>query len=701
MQEFLKLNINKKYYYIICLFLLLIFCSIYLGTFVFFDFFEVINFQLIDNFNKIKYKIWGKGVASPYIAHIDLNDETAVKNNISIWNRTVFAELINILHIAKVKTITVDIIFPESTTTSNDLPLINASKHFGSIFYPVVLIDTKNIYKISRNDKEEEILSKNLIYPDIKKKGEPYKAYDFIPTFSSLSLSSKGLGHKNSIPEKDGIYRRYPLIYSYNDGYVPSLVFHALCDYLEVDTNKIEIYFNDKIILPDAKFPGNIKKNITIPIDNHGRMIINFIGEWNDSFYHYSFDKILGIKNNDKLLTQLKSEIQDNFVVISDNTTLGLINDTGPIPLESFYPLSGLHTNVANSILTGRIPRVMSLWINFILDFLFIALIILSSLTARRSRFSIYSILIFLIFIISYFYLITFPLVYVNIIRVILLFVLSFSFINVYFYVIENKYYNNLQSRLFHADKLISLGVLSASVSHEINGPNNVIVNYSNLAENILKALTPILDDYYREKGEFRIGGYNYSEYGDVIKKIFNGINESTKKISGFANDFKDFSKNYGLNEKPEEVNINEIIMSGVELLQGQIKKSTSNFITDFDKMIPMINGIYHRLEQAFVNLIQNACNALDSKNKEIRVATKHLEEKKVVEITIEDQGVGIDNKNLELITDPFFTTRLEKGGTGLGLYITKNIITEHKGTINFLSKVSEGTKVIVTLPTK
>ena len=698
MREFLKSNIKKKYYYIVCLSLLLIFCSTQVVVLGFFEFFEVANFQIIDYCNKIKYKIHGKGDVSPYIAHVDLNDESAVKNNVSIWDRTVFASLIDILRKAGVKTIAVDIIFPEATSSANDQPLINASKEFDSIFYPIVLIDTKHIFKISRDDKTEAILSKNLIYPLVKKKGTPYKAYDFVSTFNALSLNSKGLGHKNSIPEKDGIYRRYPLIYSYKDGFVPSLVFYALCDYLEVDTNKIEIYFNDKIILPDAKFPGNIKKNITIPIDNYGRMIINFIGEWNNSFYHYSFDKILDIKNNNRLLTQLKSEIQDNFVVVSDNTTLGLINDTGPVPLESFYPLSGLHTNIANSILIGRIPRMMPIWVNFIIDFLFIILIILSGFISRRSRFSIFSISIFLIFMISCFYLIVFQLVYVNIIRIILLFLLSFCFINIYFYITENKYYNNLQARLFHADKLISLGVLAASVSHEINGPNNVIVNYSNLAENILKALTPVLDDYHKENGDFSIGGYNYSEY-NVVKKIFDGINENTKKISGFANNFKNFSKNYGLNEKPQPVNINDIIVSSIELLQGQIKKSTSCFITDLDNSLPLARGIYHRLEQAFVNLIQNACNALESKNKEIRVATKHLEEKRIIEIEIKDQGVGIENKNLELVTDPFFTTRLEKGGTGLGLYITKNIITEHKGSIRFFSKVNEGTRVIVTLP--
>ena len=84
----------------------------------------------------------------------------------------------------------------------------------------------------------------------------------------------------------------------------------------------------------------------------------------------------------------------------------------------------------------------------------------------------------------SYFYIITFPLIYLNVIRIILLFVLSFIFVHIFLFIIKNKYYNNLQSKLFHADKLISLGVLAASVSHEINGPNNIIVNYSNLAEN-------------------------------------------------------------------------------------------------------------------------------------------------------------------------------------------------------------------------
>ena len=105
------------------------------------------------------------------------------------------------------------------------------------------------------------------------------------------------------------------------------------------------------------------------------------------------------------------------------------------------------------------------------------------------------------------------------------------------------------------------------------------------------------------------------------------------------------------------------------------------------------------RLEQVVINLVQNACQSLTDMAKAIRLTTTFDRLKECVILIVEDEGVGISEKNLSTITEPFFTTKQDKDGLGLGLSITKRIIDEHGGKIVFKSQEGKGTKVEVSLP--
>jgi signal transduction histidine kinase len=96
---------------------------------------------------------------------------------------------------------------------------------------------------------------------------------------------------------------------------------------------------------------------------------------------------------------------------------------------------------------------------------------------------------------------------------------------------------------------------------------------------------------------------------------------------------------------------------------------------------------------------VQNACQSLADKEKAIRLTTAFERAKGGVILIVEDEGVGIPEKNLATIMDPFFTTKQDKGGMGLGLSITKRIIEEHGGRIRFESEEGKGTKIEVSLP--
>ena len=114
---------------------------------------------------------------------------------------------------------------------------------------------------------------------------------------------------------------------------------------------------------------------------------------------------------------------------------------------------------------------------------------------------------------------------------------------------------------------------------------------------------------------------------------------------------------------------------------------------------MPRINGNSQKLEQAFINLLENAAQSLPDKNRKICLFTTFDKKKKRIRVIVEDGGVGISPGNLPYIIDPFFTTKRESGGTGLGLSVTLTIVKEHGGNLDFKSTPGKGTIATVTLP--
>jgi polar amino acid transport system substrate-binding protein len=99
------------------------------------------------------------------------------------------------------------------------------------------------------------------------------------------------------------------------------------------------------------------------------------------------------------------------------------------------------------------------------------------------------------------------------------------------------------------------------------------------------------------------------------------------------------------------------------------------------------------------INLIQNACQALPDTQKGIFISVQSANENSAIVIKVRDEGMGISPETLQNITDPFFTTKHESGGIGLGLSISSKIVEEHGGTLNFESEIGAGTTAEITLP--
>ena len=254
------------------------------------------------------------------------------------------------------------------------------------------------------------------------------------------------------------------------------------------------------------------------------------------------------------------------------------------------------------------------------------------------------------------------------------------------------------QQQLMQASKMVALGTLVSGVAHEINNPNNFIMLNSPILKEAWEDALPLLEKYYAENGDFLIGGMNFTEMRKNIPTLFSGISDGAKRIKQIVDDLKNYVRD-DTADLTQSVDIKAVLKSAVALLSNMIKKSTNRFSIEYGENIPSLKGNFQRLEQVMINLIQNACQALPDAKKGIFISVQFIKEKSTIVIKIRDEGTGIPPETLLHITDPFFTTKHDSGGVGLGLSISSKIVEEHGGSIHFDSEIGAGTTVEITLP--
>ena len=251
--------------------------------------------------------------------------------------------------------------------------------------------------------------------------------------------------------------------------------------------------------------------------------------------------------------------------------------------------------------------------------------------------------------------------------------------------------------QLVQADKMVSLGILTSGVAHEINNPNHAIMSNTNLLADAWTSIHPILERAYEDMGDFIVGGFDYSRGREEYPKMLKDIMSASRRIEGIVTELRDFAR-YSPEETLSPIEVLPVIESACLLLSSMIKKSTDHFSVSHNGDLPKVLANRQRLEQVLINLVQNACQALASREKGLTVSVSHAAEEEAVVIVVTDEGVGISEENINHLGDPFFTTKRHFGGTGLGLWVSFNIVREHGGTIEFFSKAGEGTRAVLTL---
>jgi signal transduction histidine kinase len=224
---------------------------------------------------------------------------------------------------------------------------------------------------------------------------------------------------------------------------------------------------------------------------------------------------------------------------------------------------------------------------------------------------------------------------------------------------------------LVRAEKLITVGVLSAGIAHEVGSPLAVI---RGRAEQVLKHLGA--------------AGPRADDVRVIIKHIDN--------ISSTIRQLLDFSRRQAV--APEAVPLDVAIERARGLLQWKLEAQSLELDVELDPDLPMLAADPDQLQQVLVNLLLNACDASE-KGRSVLIKASATGHKEVV-FTVEDHGSGIAPEHLNAVFDPFFTTKKRGEGTGLGLTIAAGIVRNHAGQINLQSAPGAGTTVTVLWPT-
>jgi signal transduction histidine kinase len=193
-----------------------------------------------------------------------------------------------------------------------------------------------------------------------------------------------------------------------------------------------------------------------------------------------------------------------------------------------------------------------------------------------------------------------------------------------------------------------------------------------------------------------RIEAFEHAAKLDFLKSDIRALieesREGTERIKKIVLDLKEFAHPGQKQKKP--ANLNKGLESTLNVVWNEFKHK-ARVLKDFGEL-PEVSCFPQQLNQVFMNVLMNAAQAV-SENGEIRIQTRH--EDRCIKVVIQDNGTGIEEKNLLRIFDPFFTTKDVGEGTGLGLNIAYNIVKKHNGSISVESTVGEGTTFTVKIP--
>jgi two-component system NtrC family sensor kinase len=237
------------------------------------------------------------------------------------------------------------------------------------------------------------------------------------------------------------------------------------------------------------------------------------------------------------------------------------------------------------------------------------------------------------------------------------------------------------QKQLIQSESLAAIGQLVAGTAHELNNP--------------LSSASSFIQTSAESVGEWDVKADNREE---VINDLAFSLKE-LKRAADIVRSLLDLSRQTQVYVEP--VNINVALDDALRVLYNQYKYLKVDIEKHYDDDLPCVEGNFANLGQVFINVIKNAFESLPGDTGKITLTTRHKKNTNRALVEIQDTGKGIPDEHMQNIFKPFFTTKPVGKGTGLGLYISHEIVRRHGGDINVRSEEGEGTVFSIEFPCK
>lgn len=235
------------------------------------------------------------------------------------------------------------------------------------------------------------------------------------------------------------------------------------------------------------------------------------------------------------------------------------------------------------------------------------------------------------------------------------------------------------QEQVIRSEKLASLGKLSATIAHEINNPIAAVLTYIRLMMKLLDR-----DRFSEERKD------DISRYLDTMASEMSRCGEIVKNLLAFSRRSK-------TDIKPQP--LNAIVEKTLALISHDLTLKQIRVKQEIAPDLPQVKCDFKQIQQALLNLISNASEAMDNGGTLTLSARQEDEKSPFLTVRVSDTGCGISKENQQNIFEPFFTTKAEGKGVGLGLSVVYGIITNHDGSIEVESEEGKGTVFTIKLP--
>ena len=321
----------------------------------------------------------GGSPRNPLVVTVDLNDESIEQLGETLDTRRAFADILEVFAESGAASV-FDFLFQHEK--QHDPSFVENVQWAGDVVIAALAVEKQMVNQPYRplTETERSSLAAHVWNIKVLEKGKVPQAGSFLLSFPALAETAAQIGHINMEPDSDGIYRRTPLLYEWEGGYIPSLALAAAVVRLGIPASAIELKAGSYLALPLS--PEDV---IRIPIDEQGYMRIPYTAAWKNDTGRIPFHRVTAALDDDADFAEMVNYFRGRICLVAEISTSQ--KDFGPASFERLYPLSGIHVEVLSGILDGFAKKAFigsSSLLFKILTLLLLACIACVGMSAKR-----------------------------------------------------------------------------------------------------------------------------------------------------------------------------------------------------------------------------------------------------------------------------------------------------------------------------